>query len=262
MGLLRKLLLGFGYSSIDFQNSATFILDLLESTNLISIMEINGASYDATKAKYLKLLSMNSISSQTINMNNLYSVNLKSLLQMLYDYTKNRIFREDYTLKDSSVTNTLAINDTFIKILDLVIETFFERDDSMYIDTAMETTLTEGTHPTGETYDNFPDFMKDFVDLLRTEITENDKVLNLPKYNAILNSMNTILSYMTNAKDFSLLNTVNTVSKNFSDAEYLNFLISLLSFFMSYKVTLYEENHQIDLSNARETFIFAEELFI
>jgi hypothetical protein len=180
---------------------------------------------------------------------------------MLLDYTQNRIFKEDYTLKDSSVTNTLAINNTFVRILNLVIETFFERSDSVYNDETMETILTEVTH--GTNYSDLPDFMQDFVDLLRQEtITETEKIENLPKYNSILNSLNTILSFMTGAEEYSLLNTVNTISKNFSDEEYLNFLISLLSFFMSYKVTLYEESHQLDLSNARETLIFAEDLVI
>jgi len=260
---LRKLLLGFGYSSVDFQNSATFILDLLESTNLLSIMEITGVDYIATKAKYLKLMDINNISSQAINIGNLYTVNLKSLLQMLMDHTQNKIFKEDYTLKDSSVTNTLAINNTFIQILNLVIVTFFERPDSIYIDDPMEAILAAEEGPEDEAYDALPTFMQEFMDILNTEmLSDTEKTEGMTKYNSVLNSMNTILNYMTNAEEYTLLDTVNTVSKNFSDAEYLNFLISLLSFFMSYKVTIYEETHQLDLSNPREALIFAEDLLV
>jgi len=260
---LRKLLLGFGYSSVDFQNSAIFIIDLLESTNLLSVMEQESATFSSTKAKYLKLLSMNNVSSQAVNISNMYSVNLRSLLQMLKDHAENKIYREDYALKDSSVTNTLAINKAFVEILELVISTFFERSSSVYRVTELEDLLTEITLEGNATFEALPDFMKEFVELLRQDpISETDKLENLPKYNAILNSMNNILSFMTSSSEYELLSTVNTVNKNFSDAEYLNFLISLLSFFMSYKVTLYEESHQLDLSNPRETFIFAEDLLI
>ena len=255
---IRKLLLGFGYSSIDFQNSAIFIIDLLESTNLLSIMEEDGDS-EFTKAKYLKLLSMNNTSSQTVNISNLYAVNLRSLVQMIKDYTDNKIYKENYALKDSSVTNTLAINKAFVDILELVVTTFFERSDSVYDVSELDDLLTAET----PVYTDLPDFIQDFIELLRQEsISETDKSENLPKYNGILNSLNTVLSFMTSSKEYELLSTLNTINKNFSDAEYLNFLISLLSFFMSYKVTLYEESHQLDLSNPRETFIFAEDLLI
>lgn len=257
---LRTLLLGFAYSA-DFQNSATFIIDFLESTNLLSIMEENGSTISYTEAKYLKLLTSNSTISPTINIGDLYSINVRSLLQMLKDYTENKIFKEDYVLKDSSVINRLAINNAFIRILELIISTFFERHDSIYLVSELETILTEETHTTP--FEALPDFMQEFIELLRQEtISQASKDINLPKYNSILTSLNTILSYMTAPDEFELLTTVNTVNKNFSNAEYLNFLISLLSFFMSYKVTMYEESHQLDLSNPKETFIFAEDLLI
>jgi hypothetical protein len=255
---LRKMLLGFGYSSSEFQNSATFILDLLESTNLLSIMEDDDSSISYTKSKYFKMLYLNNISSQILNMNSLYNVSLKNLLQLLKDYTENKIFKEDYFLSNSEFTNVLAINSVFVEMLDLVVETFFERSTSPYNVPDLEAFLTSDNGT-----ESLPAFLQDFITLLKKETTTDDeKSTNITKYNSVLSSLNNILLFITRAEEFDLLKTVNTASKNFSDAEYLNFLISLLSFFMSYKVTLYEESHQLDLSNPRETFIFAEDLLI
>ena len=118
------------------------------------------------------------------------------------------------------------------------------------------------TDPESEPED-MQQFLKDFIeDYKNVSIIPEERLTTIVKYNNILGSLFKILETMLNSNDLTLLKTVYTYNKNFSSEDYFEFLISMLSFFMSYKVTLYEDTHQFDLTNQKETFVFAEDLTI
>lgn len=269
---LRKMLLAIGYSNSEFKNSARFIIDFLTSTNLLTIIEDDDIEDDEyisnTKTKYIDILQKNNINTVELDITSLYNVNLQDLLQFLIDYTENTIFREEYIMKESNISNTLAINSTFFKIVDLIIKTFFERPSNLfyvesYEDFAADPDPTdpdpiEPTEPA-----DMQDFLKEFIeDYKNVSAIPEERLATIVKYNNILGSLFKILETMLNSNDLTLLKTVYTYNKNFSSEDYFDFLISMLSFFMSYKVTLYEDTHQFDLTNQKETFIFAEDLTI
>ncbi len=259
---LRKMLLAIGYSNSEFKNSARFIIDFLTSTNLLTIIE-DVENKSNTKTKYIDTLQKNNINTVELDITSLYNVNLQDLLQFLIDYTENTIFREEYIMKESNISNTLAINSTFVKIVDLVIKTFFERPSNLYYVERYEAFAEDGTVPEDDNLDDMQQFLKDFIeDYKNVSVIPEDRLTTLVKYNNILGSLFKILEMMLNSKDLTLLKTVYTYNKNFSTEEYFDFLISMLSFFMSYKVTLYEETHQFDLTSERETLVFAEDLMI
>ncbi len=257
---LRKMLLAIGYSNSEFKNSARFIIDFLTSTNLLTIIE-NVPNKSNTKTKYIDILQKNNINTVELDITNLYNVNLQDLLQFLIDYTENTIFREEYVMKESNISNTLAINSTFVKIVDLVVKTFFERPSNLFYVERYEDFAD--LDKTVQEPEGMQQFLKDFIeDYKNVSVIPEERLLTIVKYNNILGSLFKILETMLNSNDLTLLKTVYTYNKNFSSEDYFEFLISMLSFFMSYKVTLYEDTHQFDLTNQKETFIFAEDLTI
>lgn len=257
---LRKMLLAIGYSNSEFKNSARFILDFLTSTNLLTIIE-DVSNKSNTKTKYIDILRKNNINTVELDITNLYNVNLQDLLQFLIDYTENTIFREEYIMKESNMSNTLAINSTFVKIVDLVIKTFFERPSNLFYVEEYEDFADPDK--TVQEPEDMQQFLKDFIEDYKTvSVIPEERLATIVKYNNILGSLFKILETMLNSNDLTLLKTVYTYNKNFSSEDYFDFLISMLSFFMSYKVTLYEDTHQFDLTNQKETFVFAEDLTI